>query len=117
MTENPDWADGEFSFYTNNPTSVWQRRTYINPVNPAYVAGTPSYVQKQINNDVTPDYHHRLGNSHARNLQVAFGSTLFFDRGFGVSIDARTASTACRASRCRTCRSVPTMPMACRWAW
>ena len=90
MTENPDWADGDFSFYTNNPTSVWQRRTYINPANPAYVPGTPSYVQKQINNDVTPDYHHRLGNSYARNSQVAFGSTLFFDRGYvGVSIDAK----------------------------
>lgn len=90
MTENPDWADGDFSFYTNSPTSVWQRRTYINPVNPAYVAGTPSYVQKQINNDVTPDYHRRLGNSYARNSQVAAGSTLFFDRGYvGVSIDAK----------------------------
>lgn len=90
MTENPDWADGDFSFYTNSPTSVWQRRTYINPVNPAYVAGTPSYVQKQINNDVTPDYHHRLGNSYSRNSQVAFGSTWFFDRGYvGVSIDAK----------------------------
>lgn len=90
MTENPDWADGDFSFYTNNPTSVWQRRTYINPVNPAYVPGTPSYVQKQINNDVTPDYHHTLGNSYARNSQVAFGSTLFFDRGYvGISIDAK----------------------------
>ncbi|SDK46551.1 TonB-dependent receptor [Stenotrophomonas pavanii] len=90
MTENPDWADGDFSFYTNSPTSVWQRRTYINPVNPAYVAGTPSYVQKQINNDVTPDYHHRLGNSYARSSQMAAGSTLFFDRGYvGVSIDAK----------------------------
>lgn len=90
MSENPDWADGDFSFYTNHPTSVWQRRTYINPANPAYVPGTPSYVQKQINNDVTPDYHHRLGNSYARNSQVAFGSTLFFDRGYvGVSIDAK----------------------------
>ncbi|MEE9876697.1 MAG: TonB-dependent receptor [Stenotrophomonas maltophilia] len=89
MTENPDWADGDFSFYTNNPTSVWQRRTYINPVNPAYVPGTPSYVQKQINNDVTPGYHHTLGNSYARNW-VAFGSTLFFDRGYvGISIDAK----------------------------
>ncbi len=47
-------------------------------------------MQKQINNDVTPDYHHRLGNSYARNSQVAFGSTLFFDRGYvGVSIDAK----------------------------
>ena len=90
MTENPDWADGDFSFYTNSPTSVWQRRTYINPVNPAYVAGTPSYVQKQINNDVTPDYHHRLGNSSSRSSQVALGSTWFFDRGYvGVSIDAK----------------------------
>lgn len=90
MTENPDWADGDFSFYTNSPTSVWQRRTYINPVNPAYVAGTPSYVQKQINNDVTPDYRHRLGNSYSRSSQVALGSTWFFDRGYvGVSIDAK----------------------------
>lgn len=90
MTENPDWADGDFSFYTNSPTSVWQRRTYLNPVNPAYVAGTPSYVQKQINNDVTPDYHHRLGNSYSRSSQVALGSTWFFDRGYvGVSIDAK----------------------------
>lgn len=90
MTENPDWADGDFSFYTNSQTSVWQRRTYINPVNPAYVAGTPSYVQKQINNDVTPDYHHRLGNSYSRSSQVALGSTWFFDRGYvGVSIDAK----------------------------
>ncbi|SMR69675.1 MULTISPECIES: TonB-dependent receptor [Stenotrophomonas] len=90
MTENPDWADGDFSFYTNSPTSVWQRRIYINPVNPAYVAGTPSYVQKQINNDVTPDYHHRLGNSYSRSSQVALGSTWFFDRGYvGVSIDAK----------------------------
>ena len=58
--------------------------------NPAYVAGTPSYVQKQINNDVTPDYHHRLGNSYSRSSQVALGSTWFFDRGYvGVSIDAK----------------------------
>lgn len=90
MTENPDWADGDFSFYTNEPTSVWQRRTYVNPANPAYVPGTTRYVQKQINNDVTPDYHHRLGNSQARNSQVALGSTLFFDRGYvGISIDAK----------------------------
>lgn len=118
MTENPDWADGDFSFYTNNPTSVWQRRTYVNPVNPAYVAGTPSYVQKQINNDVTPDYHHRLGNSYARNSQVAFGSTLFFDRGYvGVSIDAKDSEYGVPGFRCRTCRSAPTTPTACRWAW
>ncbi|WMJ69642.1 TonB-dependent receptor [Stenotrophomonas sp. 24(2023)] len=90
MTENPDWADGEFSFYTSSPTSVWQRRTYTNPANPLYVSGTPSYVQQKINNDVTPDYHHTLGNSYFRNAQVALGSTYFFDRGHvGISVDAK----------------------------
>ncbi|MEG0885568.1 MAG: Plug domain-containing protein, partial [Janthinobacterium sp.] len=47
MTENPDWADGDFSFYTNDPTSVWQRKTYVNPANPAYVPGTPRTVQNK----------------------------------------------------------------------
>ncbi|KAF1015537.1 MAG: putative TonB-dependent receptor [Stenotrophomonas maltophilia] len=90
MTENPDWADGDFSFYTNSPTSVWQRKTYVNPANPLYVPGTTAYVQKKINNDVTPDYHHRLGNSYFRNTQVALGSTYFFDRGYvGISLDTK----------------------------
>ncbi|WP_295558132.1 TonB-dependent receptor domain-containing protein [uncultured Stenotrophomonas sp.] len=90
ITENPDWADGDFSFYTNEPTSVWQQRIYINPTNPDYVPNTPSYTRKTINDDVTPDYHRRLGNSYSRNSQVALGSTLFFDRGYvGISIDAK----------------------------
>ena len=90
MTENPDWADGDFSFYTNNPTSVWQGKTYVNPVNPVYVAGTPRNVQNQINRDVTPDYHGTLGNSYADNSHVGVGGTYFFERGYvGVSLDAK----------------------------
>lgn len=90
MTENPDWADGDFSFYTNDPTSVWQRKTYVNPANPAYVPGTPSVVQKQINRDVTPDYHRKLGNSYSSNSHIAVGTSYFFDRGYvAVSLDSK----------------------------
>ncbi|MEM8515997.1 iron complex outermembrane receptor protein [Janthinobacterium sp. CAN_S7] len=93
MTENPDWADGDFSFYTNKPTSVWQRKTYVNPANPAYVAGTPSMTQNKINKDVTPDYHGTLGNSYASNSHFAVGSTYFFDRGYvAVSIDTKNSA-------------------------
>lgn len=90
MTENPDWADGEFSYYTNRPTSVWMGRTYVNPANPLYQEGTPSYVQNRINRDVTPDYRGTLGNSYARNTHLAAGSTYFFDRGYvAASMDAK----------------------------
>lgn len=92
MTENPDWADGDFSFYTNQPTSVWQRKTYVNPANPAYVPGTPKTVQNKINKDVTPNYHGTLGNSHASNSHFAVGSTYFFDRGYvAVSLDTKNS--------------------------
>ncbi|MGK5003931.1 TonB-dependent receptor [Janthinobacterium sp. LB2P70] len=92
MTENPDWADGDFSFYTNQPTSVWQRKTYVNPANPAYVPGTPKTVQNKINKDVTPDYHGTLGNSYASNSHFAVGSTYFFDRGYvAVSLDTKNS--------------------------
>ena len=92
MTENPDWADGDFSFYTNHPTSVWQRKTYVNPANPAYVPGTPKTVQNKINKDVTPDYHGTLGNSHASNSHFAVGSTYFFDHGYvAVSLDTKNS--------------------------
>lgn len=90
MTENPDWADGAFSFYTNSPSSVWQGKTYVNPANPAYVAGTPSYVQNKINRDVTPNYRGTLGNSYFRNSHLAAGTTYFFDRGYvGISLDTK----------------------------
>ena len=92
MKENPDWADGDFSFYTNQPTSVWQRKTYVNPANPAYVPGTPKTVQNKINKDVTPDYHGTLGNSYASNSHFAVGSTYFFDRGYvAVSLDTKNS--------------------------
>lgn len=90
ITENPDWADGDFSFYTNNPTSVWQRKTYVNPANPAYVPGTPRTVENKINNDVTPDYHGTLGNSYSNNSHFGVGTTYFFDQGYlGVSLDSK----------------------------
>ncbi|KQQ31858.1 TonB-dependent receptor [Duganella sp. Leaf126] len=90
IKNNPDWADGDFSFYTNNPTSVWQGKTYVNPANPAYVPGTPRTVENRINRDVTPDYHGALGNSYANNTHVGVGSTYFFDRGYlGVSLDSK----------------------------
>lgn len=93
MTLNPDWADGEFSFYTSKPTSVWGGKTYVNPANPLYVPGTPSYVQNKINRDVTPDYQGTLGNSYARNTHAAIGSTYFFDSGYvGVSIDTKDSA-------------------------
>lgn len=90
MTENPDWADGEFSYYTNRPTSVWMGRTYVNPANPLYQEGTPSYVQNRINHDVTPNYRSTLGNSYSRNTHLAVGSTYFFDRGYlAASMDSK----------------------------
>lgn len=90
MKENPDWADGDFSFYTNNPTSVWQRKTYVNPANPAYVPGTPRTVQNKINRDVTPDYHGTLGNSYSSNAHFAVGTTYFFDHGYvAASVDSK----------------------------
>ena len=90
MKENPDWADGDFSFYTNKPTSVWQRKTYVNAANPAYVPGTPSMTQNKINRDVTPDYHKKLGNSYASNAHFGVGSTYFFERGYvAVSLDSK----------------------------
>lgn len=90
MTENPDWADGEFSYYTNRPTSVWMGRTYVNPANPLYQEGTPSYVQNRINRDVTPNYRGTLGNSYSRNTHLAVGSTYFFDRGYvAASMDSK----------------------------
>lgn len=90
MTENPDWADGDFSFYTNDPTSVWQRKTYVNPANPAYVPGTPRTVQNKINKDVTPNYRGTLGNSYASNSHFAVGSTYFFNQGYvAVSLDTK----------------------------
>ncbi len=90
MTENPDWADGDFSFFTNQPTSVWMGKTYVNPANPQYVQGTPSYVQNKVSRDVTPNYRGTLGNSYFKNSHLAVGSTYFFERGYiAASMDSK----------------------------
>lgn len=90
MTENPDWADGDFSFFTHQPTSVWMGKTYVNPANPQYVPGTPSYVQNKVSRDVTPNYRGTLGNSYFRNAHLAVGSTYFFERGYiAASMDSK----------------------------
>ncbi|MBX4355162.1 hypothetical protein K4G97_23530, partial [Mycobacterium tuberculosis] len=65
-------------------------RTYVNPANPLYQEGTPSYVQNRINRDVTPNYRGTLGNSYSRNTHLAVGSTYFFDRGYvAASMDSK----------------------------
>ncbi|EMC9804148.1 TonB-dependent receptor, partial [Acinetobacter baumannii] len=90
MTENPDWADGDFSFYTDKPTSIWGGKTYINPKNPEYIPNTPQNTIKKINTDVTPNYFKKLGNSYAQNENIGFGTTYFFDKGFiGLSADKK----------------------------
>jgi len=90
MTENPDWADGEFSFYTDKPTSKWGGKTYINPKNPAYIPNTPQNTIKKVNNDVTPNYYKKLGNSYAQNESAGIGTTYFFDKGYiGLSADRK----------------------------
>ncbi|MBJ9984785.1 TonB-dependent receptor [Acinetobacter sp. S40] len=90
MTENPDWADGQFSFYTDNPVSVWSGKEYHNPVNPDYVPGTTAFTQQKINKDITPDYKHKLGNSYLENQHFAIGSTYFFDQGYvAASLDSK----------------------------
>ena len=90
MTENPDWADGSFSFYTDKPTSVWSGKTYTNPVNPKYVPNTQQYTENKINKDVTPNYKNKLGNSYLDNQHFAIGSTYFLNNGrIGLSADSK----------------------------
>ncbi|WP_332604816.1 TonB-dependent receptor [Acinetobacter sp. ESBL14] len=90
MTENPDWADGQFSFYTDKPTSVWSGKTYTNPVNPEYIPDTPKFKENKINQDVTPNYHRKLGNSYLENQHYAIGSTYFLENGYiGLSADSK----------------------------
>lgn len=90
MTENPDWADGTFSFYTDKPTSVWSGKTYTNPVNPNYVPNSKQFTENKINKDVTPNYSGKLGNSYLDNQHFAVGTTYFLDRGYiGLSADSK----------------------------
>lgn len=90
MTENPDWADGTFSFYTDKPTSVWSGKTYTNPVNPNYVPNSKQFTENKINKDVTPNYSGKLGNSYLDNQHFAVGTTYFLDQGYiGLSADSK----------------------------
>lgn len=88
MIENPDWADGDFSFYTDQPTSHWQGKEYINPINPEYIAQSTQYQIHHLNTDVTPNYNKNLGNSYASHDNMAVGITYFLDHGYiGFSAD------------------------------
>ncbi|MCG9494178.1 TonB-dependent receptor [Acinetobacter pittii] len=90
MSENPDWADGEFSFYTDKPSSTWRGKTYINPENPKYIPNTPQNTVKKINNDVTPNYYKKLGNSSSQSENMGVGTTYFFDKGYiGLSAERK----------------------------
>lgn len=88
IINNPDWADGDFSFYSDDPISRAGGREYQNPLNPDYVEGTEKNKIDHINNDVTPNYNKKLGNSYARNDNIAVGTTYFLKNGYiGFSAD------------------------------
>ena len=101
IAKNPenfyDYYDGEESAkYTNQPVSTWsvkgKRTQFVNDPNPDYVAGTEEYVKKKENLDVTPNYEKELGNSYARNENMAIGTTYFLNNGYiGVSADHKTS--------------------------
>lgn len=92
ITENSDWADGDFSFYTDRPISNWQGKLYQNPMNPEYVPGSSKYKTDHINTDVTPNYNKKLGNSYATNDNMAVGVTYFLDQGYiGLSADYKAS--------------------------
>ena len=68
-----------FLLYQSSRPRCGKRKTYVNPANPAYVPGTPTTAQNKISNDVTPDYHGTLGNSHVQQYPLLpIGSDLFF---------------------------------------
>ncbi|WP_445115938.1 TonB-dependent receptor domain-containing protein [Acinetobacter sp. WZC-1] len=93
MRENPDYADDQSSYYTDQPVSNWFGGNYTNPVNPDYVPNTPQYTERKINADVTPNYHKKLGNSYAKNENIAMGTTYFLNNGYiGVSVDHKKSS-------------------------
>ena len=93
MVENPDYADGDFSYYSDNPTSTWGGKQYNNPLNPDYVAGNEEYRTEKINSDVTPNYNKKLGNSYAVNDNIALGTAYFLKNGYiGLSADYKKSS-------------------------
>lgn len=101
IAKNPenfyDYYDGLESLkYTDEAVSKryvnGSLKEFVNDLNPDYVAGTDKYVQNRINNDVTPNYNKKLGNSYARNESMAIGTTYFLNNGYvGVSADYKTS--------------------------
>ncbi|WP_160232449.1 TonB-dependent receptor [Acinetobacter indicus] len=101
IAQNPqhfyDYYDGlESAKYTDQ--AVLTRyvngayREFVNDPNPDYVPNTPKYVESRTNQDVTPNYQKKLGNSYARNENMAIGSTYFLDNGYiGISADYKTS--------------------------
>lgn len=101
ISKNPenfyDYYDGlESAKYTDEAISRryvnGSFKDFINDPNPEYVPDTAKYVQNKINNDVTPNYKKKLGNSYARNENIAIGTTYFLNNGYiGVSADYKTS--------------------------
>lgn len=101
IAKNPDnfydYYDGEESAkYTDEPISKRYvngvQKEFINEPNPEYAAGTEKYSKKKINNDVTPNYDRKLGNSYARNENIAVGATYLLKDGYiGLSADYKTS--------------------------
>lgn len=101
IAKNPDnfydYYDGlESAKYTDEAITKryvnGSQQEFINDPNPDYVPGTEKYVQNKINNDVTPNYKKKMGNSYARNENMAIGTTYFIDNGYiGLSADYKTS--------------------------
>ena len=101
IAKNPenfyDYYDGlESAKYTDEAISKryvnGSLKEFINDPNPDYVPDTAKYVQNKINNDVTPNYKKKLGNSYARNENMAIGTTYFLNNGYiGVSADYKSS--------------------------
>lgn len=101
IAKNPDhfydYYDGEESAkYTNDAISKRYvngvQKEFINEPNPDYVVGTAKFVEKKINNDVTPNDHNKLSNSYLENQNIAIGTTYFLDQGYiGISADYKTS--------------------------
>lgn len=90
-----DYYDGLEEFkYSDNSTSIKidDKKEFVNTPNPDYVPGTSEYILKKINQDVTPNYYKKMGNSHSKNENMAIGTTYFLDNGYiRLSLDHKTS--------------------------
>ena len=101
IEKNPDhfhdYYDGlESAKYTDEAVSRkfvnGSMREFVNDPNPDYVEGTEKYTEQRVNNDVTPNYKKKLGNSYAKNENIAIGTTYFLNNGYiGLSADYKTS--------------------------